>query len=277
MNISLKLISILILLTACGKQEPIVVDSRSETGKSCTASKADKKTTISCPDGSVVEVYDGENGAQGPQGVQGQIGVPGEDGATGAAGTNGTSCILSEVEDGAKITCADKTITIRNGIQGIQGIQGAQGETGTAGAQGEQGEKGNTGAVGTSCTVFQTTEGADIICGETKASVAHGEQGPTGPQGSQGIAGRDGTDGVDGKDGAPGLPGSSITPVIPCPNKSGSFPEVLLCIDNKLYAVFVETGSTKTVRYSQIPAGNYQTTDGRSCNFTVSNSCTLSY
>jgi hypothetical protein len=157
---------------------------------------------------------------------------------------------------------------------------------------------GPQGPSGTSCYVTPNDDGALIECGDgSKAQVNHGEQGSVGPKGDtgqmgptgkagdkgepgrDGLSGKDGTDGIngsDGIDGSPGSPGSLIVPIIPCPSRVGQYPEVLMCIDDKLYAVFVGSG-LNSVRYSEIPPGRYQTTDGRACNFSVTSGCTLGY
>ena len=153
---------------------------------------------------------------------------------------------------------------------------------------GRDGSDGDKGEAGTGCTTTQTATGAVVTCGDTESVInngADGETGPRGAEGAQGPAGRDGLDGVDGSPGVkgdqgePGMPGASgsiITPVIPCPSKSGSYPEVLLCIENKLYASFT-SNNHHDVRYAEVGPGNYQTTDGRACVFSVVSGCTLNY
>lgn len=118
-------------------------------------------------------------------------------------------------------------------------------------------------------------------------TVIAGSPGPQGANGSPGPAGSPGRDGVGilGDTGAPGMPGSpgpigpagaastQVYPVFPCPTVGGSYPEVFLCIDSVLYAVYNDSGTT--TRYVQVPPGNYRTTDGRSCYFRVVEGCTI--
>ena len=60
-------------------------------GKSCTVSKVNSATTISCEDGSKAVVYDGSQGAAGPQGLQGIQGPKGDTGSQGIQGLPGAS------------------------------------------------------------------------------------------------------------------------------------------------------------------------------------------
>lgn len=110
-----------------------------------------------------------------------------------------------------------------------------------------------------------------------------GPEGPQGPQGEQGLKGEDGTDGIDGKDGEQGPPGPqgpvtkiSLYPVTPCRETADDYdyPEVLMCINDKLFAVF-DSSSKGEVRYVLVPPGTYRTTDGRDCKFRVIEACDI--
>jgi hypothetical protein len=92
-----------------------------------------------------------------------------------------------------------------------------------------------------------------------------GEKGDQGIQGNKGAKGAAGLKGADGEDGEDGQFGSVITL---CPNVSGQFKEVLFSIGGKLYAVLK---SGNNVALIEVGNGNWKTTDGRTCNFTVSN------
>lgn len=179
------------------------------------------------------------------------------------------SCTVTENDSNAIISCPDGTqVVIKSGADGVNGTNGIDGVNGTNGTNGVDGVDGIAGVNG--------KDGVDGATGPQGPQGVQGIQGEPGLPGERGVAGRDGTDGINGQDGEPGLPGAPgtiITPVIPCPTRSGAFPEVLLCIDNTLYAVFVGSQT----RYAAIPAGSYQTTDGRYCNFHVEATCLLSY
>jgi len=113
------------------------------------------------------------------------------------------------------------------------------------GPKGEQGERGSDGEDG--------IDGNDGQDGEDGSDGQDGEQGPIGPQGPQGI---------------PGLNGTTFEIVPLCPSLSGSYPEVLFRINGSLYAIL--DGGPHSDRLAYLPNGTYQTTDGRSCVFTVS-------
>src|SRR4051812_46465108 len=83
---------------------------------------------------------------------------------------------------------------------------------------------------------------------------------PQGPQGEKGEQGQQGQQGEPGQPGAPGLNGTLVLPVLPCPSLPGSYPEVFLCIEDKLYAVF-DPSHPGSVRYTELIAGvSYVTT-----------------
>lgn len=81
-----------------------------------------------------------------------------------------------------------------------------------------------------------------------------------------------------GEAGAKGLDGSTITTVQFCPGLSSypsTFPEVGLCISNKLYGVFWISNSAFM---AEIPTGNYvSTSTSLPCSFKVTTSCNISY
>jgi hypothetical protein len=164
-------------------------------------------------------------------------------GRNGERGSDGSSCTTLQTPTGAVVTCGDgSTANISNGKNG------AQGEAGEVGAQGEKGEKGD-----------------------------QGEQGVAGEDGLNGLNGTDGIDGAQGEPGLPGTPGDSlITPMVPCPTLSGSYPQVLLCINDRLYTVYVDKNPHDT-RYAEVPPGTYETTDGRACAFRVVAGCSITY
>jgi hypothetical protein len=236
----MKYLILILLFVSCNKDSNQQTETRTVIVKTemCTVEKGDAGTVITCPDGSSATVKDG-NSIVGPAGARGETGVQGE---IGKAGSN---CTVLQTDTGATILCDTTSVQITNGADGNSII----------------GPKGEAGADGINCTVEQLTDGATVLCGEKSITI------------KDGVAGLPGERGADGEPGLPGSAGTIITPVIPCPTRSGAFPEVLLCIDNTLYAVFVGSQT----RYAAIPAGSYQTTDGRYCNFRVESTCTLSY
>lgn len=97
-----------------------------------------------------------------------------------------------------------------------------------------------------------------------------GDPGNTGAQGSQGIQGSQGLQGPTG------LNGSTITLVQFCPGTPSypsTFPEIGMCINNKLYAVYSANDGFLTL----IPPGVYHSNAiGSSCNFTILPNCGIS-
>lgn len=92
----------------------------------------------------------------------------------------------------------------------------------------------------------------------------NGLNGGTGPQGSQGAIGNTGNQGPQG---VPGIPGTLVNPKVFCPNIPGSFPETYLDIGGVLVAQYYD-GQGRSQLAILVP-GNYVTTDGRNCHFSV--------
>lgn len=120
------------------------------------------------------------------------------------------------------------------------------------------------GAIMVAIASYLTACGPDLIV----------VQGQPGPQGSPGIDGRDGIDGADAV-----LPPYTVTEIIdPCGDVPNVYDEVLLKLANgQILASFSQNGSALTTRFSLIPAGTYQTTDGTGCVFSVSSSGVVSW
>lgn len=115
----------------------------------------------------------------------------------------------------------------------------------------------------------------NYVCNGSTGS--KGEKGDEGQDGSEGIQGPKGDTGSVGEKGDTGANGSSFTlyPVTPCRDTiSGAYPEVLMCINDKLFAVY-DSGVLGKVHYVEVIPGSYVTTDGRSCHFTVTSGCNI--
>lgn len=103
------------------------------------------------PTKEVVEIYKGDPG------------VPGQD---------GVSCTVSQLENGALLSCSDETVvTILNGQNGQNGSNGTDGQDGE------------------SCSVEQLENGAQITCAGSSATVLNGTDGEDGQDGSNGSNG----------------------------------------------------------------------------------------
>ncbi len=125
------------------------------------------------------------------------------------------------------------------------------------GTDGTNGRDGINGVAGSSCSVSSVVPSPGVA-----------------PNGGARITCTDGTDalllnGSPGAD-APPTPYSVVQVVKPCPTISGSFPEVLLVMqDRSILASASENANGKNTRLSLLIPGTYSTTDGRSCNFTI--------
>lgn len=133
-----------------------------------------------------------------------------------------------------------------------QGPAGRDGKDGTDGVDGVDGEDGSSCSVSTVAVtpIIAPNGGARITCTDgTDALILNGEPGTSAPPSSYTV----------------------VQVVKPCPTISGSFPEVLLVLQNRsILASVSSSSSANTTRLSLLSTGSYVTTDGRSCNFTVS-------
>jgi len=122
-----------------------------------------------------------------------------------------------------------------NGNNGIGGIDGQDGQDGQDGKDGKDGQN------GTSCTVSRTANGALIACTDGTFAVV-----------------------LDGMN--TGIPVNSV--IDPCGPQS-AYDEVLLRMDNhQVIAYLIGPGSAQA-RLAVLPPGNYVTSDGTNCYFTV--------
>ncbi len=205
----------------------------------------------------------GPTGAPGKDstiaGPTGAAGRDGKEGTSGATGADGYSIVTaSEVVASGDYFCyyggvrlriardtnrsntwdqADSEQQIVNVCNGRDGSNGTNGSDGTNGVDGTDGSPGQNGSDG--------VDGAD---------------------------GRDGEDGTDGRDGAdaPTSPFLPVEIVDPCGDAPGVFDEVFIRLANgKLLASFSDNSNGQNTRFSILVAGNYMTTDGSHCYFTV--------
>lgn len=142
------------------------------------------------------------------------------------------------------------------GRQGDRGVQGPIGSSGAPGSPGPSGQPGNSGVSGGSCTVEQLVNGAIISCQD----------------GTQVVV-LDGVDGEDGMD-APPTPYTVVGLVDPC-GPQGTFDEVLLRLANGELLAHYSSGNKEFL--TQVGPGNYSTTDGTNCHFTVHNDLTVTW
>jgi len=170
-------------------------------GSSCKVTDDGKGTkTIACTDGSSVTVTDGSTGKDGKDGKDGEAGKAGAD---GAAGANGKSCTVKDNGDSTKtITCEDgTTATVADGKAGAGGQSCTVKDNGDGtkaincpGDATVTVSDGKDGAAGKSCTAKDNGDGTQTVSCEDGTSVTV----------SDGKDGADGKEGAAGKDGAAG-------------------------------------------------------------------------
>jgi hypothetical protein len=135
-----------------------------------------------------------------------------------------------------------------------------------AACAGPSGHNGQAGSPGGSCTVTQAANGVVISCADGSNAVIYN--------------GADGKDGQDGQDGRDLLPGaySVVNLVDFCGDAPGVNDEVGLVLGNgKILVLFVSGGAGSMHFLTLLNPGNYVTTDGTSCHFTVNADGTISY
>lgn len=132
------------------------------------------------------------------------------------------------------------------------------------GQKGDKGDTGEAGSDGAGCTAIEVAPsslypngGVAILCGTDNVVV------------------KNGTPGADGAAGAPGT--DAIVQIIdPCGDAPGIYDEVILKLSNgTLLASFSDNANGNNTRFSVLTAGNYTTTDGSNCHFTVNANGTI--
>lgn len=131
-------------------------------------------------------------------------------------------------------------------------------DDGRTGPQGLTGISGTNG-VNASCTVQTVLAGGVAPNGGARISCTDGSDALI----------LNGTNGIDGSD-APATPYTVVNVIKPCPTVSGPHPEVLLVLANRTLLASVSQSAGANTRLALVTPGNYTTTDGRSCAFTVS-------
>lgn len=145
-----------------------------------------------------------------------------------------------------------------------------------------EGQKGDSGS---SCTVVDTSYGAEISCEDgTSTQLFDGQDGKgcdiqdavNGAVITCGDSSQVIYDGVDGQDGDTNLTNDSIVESIdPCGDDPNDLDEVLLITAGGDVIAYYQTGSNRFL--TKLEPGNYQTTDKQKCGFTVNNDYSVSY
>lgn len=114
----------------------------------------------------------------------------------------------------------------------------------------------------------------DAPSGPSVTLICDGATGPTGATGAQGATGSTGATGSQGTQGIPGVDTTPITVVQFCPNVTpqypSTFPEVGICLQNRIYAVYSANDGFLT----EVPPGVYSSNAiGSACTFTILPNC----
>jgi len=204
----------------------------------------------------------------------GKIGAEGAKGDTGNNGQDGYSLVVDVVSQSVGgVNCNRTDIfqdkdrnnfyssgdTYQNGFLTCDGAVGAQGIQGIAGVDGQDGEDGLNGANGLSSYEIALAHG---FVGNEAAYLAslHGTNGTNGAQGPQGL---------------PGINADTTYQILsiidPCgPQHAQGYDEVILKLGNGQYlASFSDNANGQNTRFGILPNGNYTTTDGTGCHFSL--------
>lgn len=173
----------------------------------------------------------------------------------------------------------------KDGADGINGLQGPAGPAGVAGAtglDGRNGVDGNAGADGldglnalvsisdkyssdTGSSCFLVSSGMDLDRNNTLDLV----EVTSAQELCDGLAGEQG---IQGETGVTTVIHDPIEIIDPCGNAAGIYDEVILELSEGIFiASFSDNSSGKNTRFSVLVDGNYVTTDGSNCHFSVSN------
>lgn len=214
-------------------------------------------------------------GKNGKDGINGQnatatlaeltshsTGIDFSDISPGLACANGGTSVFTFSDNNSNGVFEDdesilKTKSICNGINGTNGTNGTNAsltlESVTASTTCPRG--------GVKLSSSDNSPSVEVCSGE------NGLNGESGIQGVQGIPG------IAGATGAAGAEGASVTPVKFCSTDNSTFPEYGLLIGDDLFAVYWGTTPASPIVpqafLTKLVAGNYMSTGGSNCLFTV--------
>lgn len=161
-------------------------------------------------------------------------------------------------------SCAPEHSTGPKGDSGI----GTPGNDGNSGVDGRDGSNGHSIIIDTAPSISCAYGGTTVLLAtdnDDSLAISPGDV----------VKSFELCNGTPGADGAPGAsaPPTAYTPVgivDPCGDAPGIYDEVFLRLANgTLLASFSDNASGKNTRFSVITVGNYVTTDGSNCYFSV--------
>lgn len=147
----------------------------------------------------------------------------------------------------------DRGLECTDGCDNSAAQDGKDGKDGRDGEQGPPGRDGVDGKNGSNCSVKALANGATIFCEDGTNAVLY-----------------NGTDGKDGIDGAnQPLTRYTVTGVIdPC-GKQASYDEILLRLEDGTFLAQYYDARRQLSFLTFIGPGNYITTDGTNCRFSI--------
>lgn len=184
---------------------------------------------------------------------------------TGIPGPKGNSCRIESVVGGAKLSCDDgSSQMISNGADG------------SIGPMGPSGMNGHSVVFSTAPAPSCSNGGQTILLAEdTNDNSTFDALLDSNIQSFTVCNGQDGATGANGLD-APPTPFSPVALLQPCGDSPNVYDEVFLKLSNgTVLASFSDNINGYNTRFSVLVPGNYATTDGTGCTFSVDASGTI--
>lgn len=188
-------------------------------------------------------------------------------GKLGKAGTNGASASVEVTDVAPGTACFSGGLAISTYTNSIltQTKVVCNGINGNAGADGQDGSNGSNG---TSASVSLENIAPGSVCanGGTRISSSTSINSQVICNGTNGLAG------IDGENGTDGAAGTLVLPVKFCTSDNSNYPEYGLLIGSDLYAVYwgsTPSSSSAQAFLTKLTPGNYQSTGGNNCQFTI--------
>lgn len=204
----------------------------------------------------------GSTGPMGPQGYGSGIFTEAVSGLCGT--TNGVRVTTFQDKDNDAFQDQDEfTTSVSTVCNGQDGSNGANGSNGTSSTMSIVSN--NPSSCGTPGGYTLTVTTGSVVTSKPVCNGAKGQTGDTGPMGPQGIPGLNGLNGT---------PGTVVAPVKFCNNDPSRFPEYGLLISGRLFAVYWgdtpgSPGTTSQAFWTEVLPGNYMSTGGNNCSFTI--------
>ena len=216
---------------------------------------------------------DGKDGAAGPPGgttfglAGASTGVDFADIIPGLACFNGGVSIFTfrDTNSDGVLDTDELVIKVKALCNGTNGTNGTDGTNGTNGV--------NASITLESITASETCPNGGIKFTSGASTPVEVCNGANGVNGEQGFPGMQGIPGIAGSNGTNGTNGTRVAPVKFCSTDNSTFPEYGLMVENDLFAVYWGTTPASPNKaqafLTKLVAGNYMSTGGNNCLFTI--------